>query len=281
MFIEITNPKHIDYSKFNNRKDGVSGFMRVKNEEQFIGKVVLSWIKHVDELIIVYNGCNDKTPFILKKMEKLFPNKIKLYHYLPRVYPFNTKEFRETNENSIHSFCFYSNFALSKTRYKICIKIDGDHIGIQNNLKKTYEYLKKHKMKDYVYYFSGFNLWNFNKKLYFDMNNAYCGNGDVYYFNSHNKHRFIKHPMNKNIEFLRVASIYQYDIGFTFIHTHYMKKNYLKTFRKTNENFVIFHSDNLKKLNYDFSISRISNGRTIRHKIPKHNVLYFDYNQGI
>ena len=70
MFLEITEPKTIDYSTFNNRKNGVSGFMRIKNEEQFIEKVVLSWIDYVDELIIVYNDCSDKTPIILKKLER-------------------------------------------------------------------------------------------------------------------------------------------------------------------------------------------------------------------
>ena len=104
MFLEIQNPKKIDYSTFNNRKDGVSGFMRLKDEEQFIERVVLSWINYVDELIIVYNNCSDNTPNILKKIEKQFPNKIKLYHYLPKVFPFNTKEFVETDEDSINSF---------------------------------------------------------------------------------------------------------------------------------------------------------------------------------
>ena len=61
------------------------------------------------------------------------------------------------------SFCIVlltSNFALSKTTYKICVKIDGDHIGIEPNLKKIYNYLKTNPMENTVLYFSGFRIKN-------------------------------------------------------------------------------------------------------------------------
>ena len=277
MFLEIKNPNPIDYSKFNNRKSGISGFMRIKNEEQFIETVVLSWINYLDELVIIYNDCNDKTPIILKRLEKKYPKKIKLFHYLPVVYPFNTPKFSKTDIDSIHSFCFYSNFALSKTSYDKCVKIDGDHIGIPQALKRIYNYLTEKNMKDSVYYFSAFNLWMFNRRLYFDLNNPYCGNGDVYYFNSSDKHKFIKHPLNKNLEFLRISSKYQYDIGFIFLHTHYMKKTFLKNFKKTNESWIPYTHNNIKKVNCNFYISKIlDNGKYIRYMVPKHKELYFN-----
>jgi len=277
MFINIFCPGIIDYSKFDNRQDGISGFMRIKNEEQFIEKAVLSWINFVDELVIVYNRCTDKTPAILKKLEKTYPNKIKLYHYIPIVYPFNTKKFQETNENSIHSFCFYSNFALSKTNYNICVKIDGDHIAIPKNLKKIYDNLKKNKMKNSIYYFNGFNIWNFKNKLYIDKNNPYCGNGDVFYFNIHQNNKFTKHPLNNNLEYLNVFSPKQFNLGFIFIHTHYLKNTFLKNFKKKNEFFILFNHENLKNINYDLWINKIIGPNLTRFKCPNHGTLYFDF----
>ena len=58
-------------------KDGLSGFIRAKNEAQFIEACIDSCIDALDELIIVYNDCTDETPEIVERKRKQYPDKIK------------------------------------------------------------------------------------------------------------------------------------------------------------------------------------------------------------
>lgn len=49
---------------------GVSGLMRVKNEAEFIALSVESCIDALDELIIVFQDCQDNTPQIIDDLVK-------------------------------------------------------------------------------------------------------------------------------------------------------------------------------------------------------------------
>ena len=50
------------------RKYGVSGLMRVSNEEKTVRQSIESVINVVDELVIVYHNCIDNTVEILKNL---------------------------------------------------------------------------------------------------------------------------------------------------------------------------------------------------------------------
>ena len=115
MFIEENPIINFDDSIF--REDGISAFMRIKNGEDYLKASILSIINQVDEIICVFNECNDNTENILIKLEKKY-SKIKVYKYIPSVYVMNSEKYLEIDENSINSFSFYSNFALSKTTKK-------------------------------------------------------------------------------------------------------------------------------------------------------------------
>lgn len=58
-------------------KDGLSGIIRAKNEEKFIEPCIKTCVDALDELIIVYNDCTDRTPEIVESMCKLYPDKVK------------------------------------------------------------------------------------------------------------------------------------------------------------------------------------------------------------
>ena len=56
----------------NNRQPGISAFMRIKNGEDYLKATILSIINQVDEIICVFNECNDNTENILIKLEKKY-----------------------------------------------------------------------------------------------------------------------------------------------------------------------------------------------------------------
>jgi len=105
------------------RKDGISGFYRVKNEEEILSASLDSHIPFLDEIIIVYNGSTDNTPQIINEYVKKFPQIVKAYHYKPNVHPPFSKLHVGTPSSSPHSLVNYYNYALSKTTKKIVVKL--------------------------------------------------------------------------------------------------------------------------------------------------------------
>lgn len=96
---------------------GVSGLMRVKNEAEFIALSVESCIDALDELIIVFQDCQDNTPQIIDDLVKKYPTKISAYHYIHEIksHQLNDNEFdiiSNLPQNSPELLATYYNFAL-------------------------------------------------------------------------------------------------------------------------------------------------------------------------
>lgn len=123
-----------------NRRLGVSGMMRVRNDAEFIEACVSSCIDALDELVIVYNNCTDNSPAVIESMRKRYPEKIKVYHYQPEIMAWNLNSVQVKNiltnvipsENTLAG---YYNYALSKTSCKYVMKIDADQIYYSPLLK--------------------------------------------------------------------------------------------------------------------------------------------------
>lgn len=132
----------VDISKLSqNRKNGVSGMMRVKNDAEFIKACVESCIDALDELIIVYNDCSDKSPEIIKEIEKKYPEKIKSYEYKPKIIAWNLDEntVKKIFNKEIlaeNTLAGYYNYTLSKTTYTYVMKVDADQIYYTSKLKE-------------------------------------------------------------------------------------------------------------------------------------------------
>lgn len=135
MIEQVENPT-IDWNSFGaeNRENGLSGFMRVRNEAEYLEEAVDSWINQLDELVIVYNNCQDNSEEIIVKCLQKYPNKIKAFHYIPIVYPQGSEKFKALPADDVHSLVNYYNFSLSKTTKKWAIKIDGDLILVNKML---------------------------------------------------------------------------------------------------------------------------------------------------
>ena len=67
-------------------KNKVSGIMRVKNDGMFIEKCIESCIDALDELIVVHNDCTDNSVEEIEKMRARYPEKIKRYRMIPRIF---------------------------------------------------------------------------------------------------------------------------------------------------------------------------------------------------
>lgn len=134
------NSFNVDVSTLaRNRHSGVSGMMRVKNDAEFIEQCIKSCISALDELIIVYNDCSDSSPEIIRAMQNKYPDKIKIYEYVPDILSFNLtpEQYQLYNEgkiDKINTLANYYNYALSKTTRKYVLKIDADQIYFTERL---------------------------------------------------------------------------------------------------------------------------------------------------
>ena len=100
------NSKQQDYTEYavdlsqltKERPLGVTGILRCQNSADFLDACVESCIEGLDELIAVYHNCTDETANILKRKESKYPNKIKIFEYLPYIYPIDLadEQFQET-----------------------------------------------------------------------------------------------------------------------------------------------------------------------------------------
>lgn len=209
-------------SKLNpkNRKKGISGFMRLRNEEEFVGKVIESVINSLDELVIVYNRCTDKTPKIVEKYRKKYPSKIRVYDYKPHVYPQGSKEHVIMAPDSVHSFVNYINFALVKTTYSVAVLIDGDDLFIPNLFNTAVEDIKKNELNRFLG-FNGVNLWDENGKIYVNGNKPLMGGFDRGFFPVSPWTYYIKTPDFEHL----FHTLRKRILGVLFFHMKGMKKD--------------------------------------------------------
>lgn len=151
---------HIDIDSFSRKLPrGVSGILRVKNDAEFLAESVDSCIGALDELIIVYNGCTDESPGIIREKAVQYGDKIKCYEYTPVVYANNLTDeeynfVKQLPENSPHLLANYCNYALTKVSYEFVVKIDADQIYNTEEFRKLCDaYRCENKVRIYPWEF--------------------------------------------------------------------------------------------------------------------------------
>ncbi|MEM5502288.1 hypothetical protein WNY59_11900 [Ahrensia kielensis] len=110
--------------------------MRIRNGADFLEPTIRSHIDHFDEIIAVYNQCTDETPDILGRLAQEYGKRLRVFHYIDRVFPPGSDGHAKTPPDSPNSLVNYYNFALSKTSYRTVTKLDDDHIALDQPLKQ-------------------------------------------------------------------------------------------------------------------------------------------------
>lgn len=128
-------------NKIADRKNGLSGLIRTRNEASLLAPCIDSCIGALDELIVVCSDCTDKTVEILKKKKQQYPDKLKFFEYNRNVLSFDlTKEefeyAKKLPDDSPRLYANLCNFGLSKTSYKYVTKIDADQLYFSDELKQ-------------------------------------------------------------------------------------------------------------------------------------------------
>ncbi len=188
---DISNPKFYnpdtkeyeslrkEFSK--KRKDGISGFMRIFNEEETIENVILSCIDGLDELVVCLNNCYDRTEEIVERLIEKYPDKIKLYRYEYDVYSARSQEHAQSKFNDVNNLANYYNYTLSKCNFKYAIKIDGDTLMIKEDFEKICASIRKNGLNEYLYLL-GINLFEYNNKIYFKVKGLIIVDFDIGFF---------------------------------------------------------------------------------------------------
>lgn len=227
MSIKINNPI-VDFSHFTStmRNEGLSGFIRARNEGKFLAEAIESWLPLLDELIIVYNNCQDNTADIVDKYILKYPNKVRGFHYVPIVYPQGSDMYKTLGVASPHSLVNYYNFALSKTTKKWAVKIDGDLIlvpEIIDILREKYFELSSSNPDAYLP-ISGINIILQKNQFYVPSGSPFCGtNGDLCMFRVDNDTIFKK---SEETEYLELSKRHKLDNLFAYYHLKFVKSDY-------------------------------------------------------
>lgn len=211
------------------KKPGISAIVRLRNESEFLNLSLSSIIPYMDEIIIVYNNCDDDTPQIVAEWAKREPEKIKAFHYVPVVFPPGSSEYLSLPTTHPSSLIHFYNFALSKISYSICTKWDGDMVAVGSQLSDLIKKVKSEEFsnssvdkKDTFWWFSGINLWKSKGKLFVRSELPRSGTGDIGFWKVNSNRRFI-HDLR--YEVLNKQEMKSEFIGWIYFHLKGVKKD--------------------------------------------------------
>jgi hypothetical protein len=117
---------------------GISGCFRLRDEAEFMERAILSHLPYLDECVLVVQESQDDTVAIAHRLADEY-GKVSVYAYpvIPRF--IDHPQWKETPENSIYSFVYLSNWALSKCRYSWIAKTEGDVIAMPLQFEQACE----------------------------------------------------------------------------------------------------------------------------------------------
>jgi hypothetical protein len=140
------------------RRPGIAGFMRLRNEAEYLDAAFATHVEGLDELIVVHNRCTDETPAICERWRQRHPERISVFEYAPEVVPLSAPEAKRIDPRDEHSLANYYNWALTRTTREIVIKIDGDHVGDAGRFAATCARVRRRLDRDEVWPIYGLNI---------------------------------------------------------------------------------------------------------------------------
>lgn len=166
------------------REAGISAFMRVRNGEDFIGLAIESHMPWFDEIVVCHNRCTDRTVEILEHLQAQHPDKLRVFDYSPRVHPAGSRQHRREHWRSVNSLANFYNYSLAKTRYRVAMKLDDDHVAIPEGVEQLTRTIRAadHRLGKRMLCFSGINLVMCDGALGALAYRPFAGHGDHWYF---------------------------------------------------------------------------------------------------
>lgn len=205
------------------RRDGISAFMRIRNGEEFLRLTIESHIDFFDEIVACYNQCTDSTPDILDDLQRKYPDKLRVYHYEPVVYPPGSPPHQQAPSGSIHGMANYSNYALSKTTCRIAVKLDDDHLAIRSQWPRAIVTVRS-SVKPTVWCFSGLDLMrDTDGRIGVLADSPLVGNRDHYLFPVSMNTRFVQRATTED---LRTPGMPRRYLGMLYFHLKQLKKDF-------------------------------------------------------
>ena len=125
------------------RRPGIGAFMRIRNGADFLERTILSHIDFFDEIVAVHNQCTDATPDILARLQQAHGAKLRVFHYVDRVFPPGSEGHAAMPPDAPASMVNYSNFALAMTTTRTVTKLDDDHLAIGDAVGQLVADLRK------------------------------------------------------------------------------------------------------------------------------------------
>jgi len=208
------------------RPAGLSGFMRIKNGEDWLKESVESHLPYFNEIVAVYNGCTDRTEETLLDLKSRFPEKIKIVHYEPEVYPVGSELHKSVPADSLHSVANYYNYALSQTKYRVVTKLDDDHLAISPVWEKMIDKMREvdYKLGNEMWCFSGLNLVMSGNELKIHSKVPFAGNGDHWFYELAKGRDFTKDRRFERFKKRGMKLVYNGEIAYW--HLKYLKKGF-------------------------------------------------------
>lgn len=111
----------------------ISAFIRLRNGELTVKAVILSLIDYVDEIVVVNHLSTDNSLAIVKSIDSC---KIKCYNYEYEVAKPWTKEAQSVSDDNIHSFVYFSNYAMNLCSHNWILKADCEMVFLPEGMKK-------------------------------------------------------------------------------------------------------------------------------------------------
>jgi hypothetical protein len=247
------DPWHVLNPKWQkkNKPHGISGYVRVKNEAQFLYESVASHMPWLDEVRICYMESTDRTEEVIDQLRRDFGySKVMAHSYRHDVAQPLTEEFKHMPDDSVNSFVYSSNWGLSYCNYSWVSKFEGDVICL-SSFDKIRKAVDKEPNAIRYYGRTGLNI---------------AGDGDMF---------SVTHPTNAGwdegvfnndpelFHFIKLAGKWEgvnfdnqphtkYQMGASFLHTKRMKSQYANQIvNGTKEKWYKVTKANLRKVLQD------------------------------
>jgi hypothetical protein len=204
------------------RRPGISAFMRIRNGEDFLEGTIRSHIEFFDEIVAVHNLSTDSTSDILERLAQEHQPKLRIFHYVDRLFPLGSEGHAATEPTSPHSMVNFSNAAMAKTRFRTVTKLDDDHLAIPKAVEKI---TTKIRINGGAYNkllcFSGLNLFRgADGTLGILGNDPVSGGGDIGFFDISSETIFTR---DRRFERAPRQGLTRQFCGFLYWHLKYLK----------------------------------------------------------